>query len=83
MTAIPTLTDATLTLEQGVATLTLDRDDVRNALTGTALIDDIVTVAEWANRNDDVSALILTGAGAAFSAGGNIKEMAKRSGDFA
>ena len=68
---------------RGVATLTLNRDDVRNALTGTALIDDIVRTAEWANRTDAVSVLIITGAGSAFSAGGNIKEMETRSGDFA
>lgn len=71
--------DSVLSLDEGVATLTLNRDDVRNALTGTALIDDIVRTAEWANRTDAVSVLIITGAGSAFSAGGNIKEMETRS----
>lgn len=80
---LPQTTDARLSLDGRVATLTLDRDDVRNALTGTALIDDIVNVAEWINRCDDVSVLVVTGAGAAFSAGGNIKDMANRGGDFA
>lgn len=79
---LPTLTDAKLQLEQRVATLSLDRDDVRNALTGTALIDDIVSVAEWINRCDDVSVLIITAKGSAFSSGGNIKDMAERGGDF-
>jgi enoyl-CoA hydratase/carnithine racemase len=83
MTTLPTLTDAGLTLEGRIATLTLNRDDVRNALTGTALIDDIVTTAEWVNRCDEVSVLLITGAGSAFSAGGNIKDMANRGGDFA
>ncbi|MER2553518.1 MAG: enoyl-CoA hydratase-related protein [Thauera sp.] len=81
--SLPTVHDARLTLESRIATLTLARDDVRNALTGTALIDDIVAVAEWVNACDDVSVLVITGAGAAFSAGGNIKDMAARSGDFA
>lgn len=80
---LPTLTDALLRLEDRVATLTLNRDDVRNALTGTALINDLVTVAEWVNHGDEVSALIITGAGSAFCAGGNIKDMAERRGDFA
>ncbi len=80
---LPTLTDARLSLDARVATLTLDRHDVRNALTGTALIEDIIAVAEWANRCDEVSALVITGAGSAFSAGGNIKDMAARGGDFA
>ncbi|HRP97219.1 MAG TPA: enoyl-CoA hydratase-related protein [Rhodocyclaceae bacterium] len=79
----PELSDALLTVENRVATLTLNRHDVRNALTGTRLIDDIVAVAEWVNRCDDVSALVVTGAGSAFSSGGNIKDMADRGGDFA
>jgi len=80
---LPQLTDALLRCENRVATLTLNRDEVRNALTGTALIDDIVAVADWVNHCEEVSALIITGAGSAFSAGGNIKDMAERAGDFA
>src|SRR5690554_1439971 len=79
----PSLKDAILTIEDRVATLTLNRHDVRNALTGTALIDDIVTTCEWVNLADHISVLIITGAGSAFSAGGNVKDMAERAGDFA
>jgi enoyl-CoA hydratase/carnithine racemase len=79
----PPLADALLQLERGVATLTLNRHDVRNALTGTRLIDDLVAVADWVNREGAVSVLVITGAGSAFSAGGNIKDMAERGGDFA
>lgn len=82
MSKLPRLTDASLTLENRVATLTFQRDDVRNALTGTALIDDIVQTAAWVNLNRDVSALIITGAGKAFSSGGNVKEMRERQGLF-
>ncbi|MFP4263996.1 MAG: enoyl-CoA hydratase-related protein, partial [Halomonas sp.] len=80
---LPQLTDARLTLEGRVATLTLDRHDLRNALTGTALVDDIVSVAQWVNACEAVSVLVITGAGSAFSAGGNVKDMASRGGDFA
>ncbi|MED5253207.1 MAG: enoyl-CoA hydratase-related protein [Pseudomonadota bacterium] len=80
---LPELTDATLTLENRVATLTLNRHDVRNALTGTALVDDIIATAAWVNRCQEVSVLVITGAGSAFCAGGNVKDMAERSGDFA
>jgi len=83
MTNLPQLTDALLTLEDRVAVLTLNRHDLRNALTGSNLIDDIVTTAEWVNHCEDVSVLVITGAGSAFSAGGNIRDMANRSGDFA
>ena len=58
---VPKLTDALLTLDERVATLTFNRDDLRNALTGSALIDDICAVAEWVNRCDDVSVLVMTG----------------------
>lgn len=83
MTTTPTLTDALLKLDNRVATLTLNRHDLRNALTGSNLIDDIVTTAQWVNNCEDVSVLVITGAGSAFSAGGNIRDMANRSGDFA
>ncbi len=83
MTNLPKLTDALLTLDERVAVLTLNRNDLRNALTGSALIDDIVTTAEWVNQCDEVSVLVITGAGSAFSAGGNIRDMAERGGDFA
>lgn len=82
MPALPHLTDASLNLQERVAELTFQRDDVRNALTGTALVEDILTTLDWCNRTPEVSVLILTGAGKAFSAGGNIKQMRDREGLF-
>ena len=79
---LPALKDSTLTLSEGVALLTFCRDDVRNALTGTGLIDDILATLDWANRTPDASVLVMTGAGAAFSSGGNVKEMQERRGLF-
>ena len=78
MSAIPQLKESALTLEERVATLTFNRDDVRNALSGTELTSDILATFAWANSCPDVSVLILTGAGSAFSAGGNIKIMGER-----
>jgi enoyl-CoA hydratase/carnithine racemase len=82
MTSYPVLTDAQLALDGRIATLTLNRHDVRNELTGTRLADDIVATVDWINREEAVSALILTGAGTAFSAGGNVKHMLHREGSF-
>ena len=79
---LPHLSDSALHIEKGVATLTFQRDDVRNALTGTTLAEDIVRTVEWVNSNVDISVLVLTGAGSAFSAGGNVKEMEERRGIF-
>ena len=76
---LPSLKDATLEREGRVAVLTFQRDDVRNTLTGTGLVDDICATLEWADTNEDLSVLILTAAGSAFSAGGNLKVMRERS----
>ncbi len=80
---IPQLTDCLLTLENSIATLTFNRHDVRNALTSTAIADDIVNTIDWINKNKEIAVLVITGAGSAFSSGGNIKDMADRGGDFA
>lgn len=80
---LPSLKDSLISFENGVATLTFNRHDVRNALTGTAIADDIVDTCHWCNQTPEVSVLIITGNGSAFSSGGNIKDMAERTGDFA
>ncbi|MGI9415167.1 MAG: enoyl-CoA hydratase-related protein, partial [Hyphomicrobiales bacterium] len=82
MTDLPRTIDATLEVEGGVATLTFQRDDIRNALTGSHLIEDITGTAEWINHTPDISVLVITGAGKAFSSGGNVKEMRDRSASF-
>lgn len=82
MTTRPTLHDSDLSVSDGVALLLFDRDDVRNALTGTALIDDINRVCDWINTNPDIAALIISGKGKAFSAGGNVKDMQAKQGMF-
>ena len=82
MVTLPKLTDSRLTLDGRVALMTLDRDDLRNALTGTDLIADLLAVARWLNEEPAVSVLVLTGAGRAFSSGGNVKEMQERRGMF-
>lgn len=79
MPALPQLKDAALSLEERVGILTFKRDDVRNALTSTELATDIVKTIAWANTTPDISVLIITGEGSAFSAGGNIKTMGERS----
>jgi enoyl-CoA hydratase/carnithine racemase len=75
----PDLIDSRLTVDGRVATLALHRDDVRNELTGTMLAGEIVAIVEWINREETISALIVTGTGVAFCAGGNVKHMHERS----
>lgn len=82
MSAAPAITDALLEVSGRVATLTFNRHDIRNALTGSALVDDICNTVDWINSGADVNCLIITGNGSAFSAGGNIKEMQNKTGTF-
>jgi enoyl-CoA hydratase/carnithine racemase len=78
----PKFQDSSLTVDGRVATLTFTRHDVRNALTGTTLVEDILDTVDWINLNKDISALIITGEGSTFCSGGNVKDMAERKGDF-
>jgi enoyl-CoA hydratase/carnithine racemase len=78
----PTMSDSLLHVDNRIATLTLNRDDVRNELTGTQLVNDICDTVAWVNTTIDVSALIITGAGKAFCAGGNIKDIRDKKGMF-
>ncbi len=80
---VPTLRDASLRVEDGYAVLTFERDELRNALTGTALIDDICNTLDWANANSQMRCLVLTGAGKGFSSGGNINDMLDKKDMFA
>ncbi|MEJ8854954.1 enoyl-CoA hydratase-related protein [Variovorax robiniae] len=59
------------TLEDGVATLTLDRPQALNALS-PALIIDLASALQASAEDEATRAIVLTGAGRAFSAGGDI-----------
>ena len=62
-------------LEAGVLTLTLNRPEARNAMSGnmTAALASQLASAEL---NSEVKAIVLTGAGKGFCAGGDVKGMA-------
>jgi 2-(1,2-epoxy-1,2-dihydrophenyl)acetyl-CoA isomerase len=66
--------------EGRIVTLTLDRPDSRNAIGTHQDCNDLAAAFERANDDPSVSCIILTGAGASFSAGGNIKAMKERNG---
>ncbi|MCS6766528.1 MAG: enoyl-CoA hydratase/isomerase family protein [Candidatus Protistobacter heckmanni] len=64
-------------VEDGVALLTLNRPDVRNAINDDARAE-LVDALDRANRDNAVRALVLTSAGKAFCAGGDIRAMQQR-----
>jgi enoyl-CoA hydratase/carnithine racemase len=65
-----------------VVTLTINRPENRNPLGEEGDGDLFAEAAERINRDRDVRCVILTGAGKAFSAGGNVKAMRERSASF-
>jgi len=70
--------------QQGrIAILTLNRPEVRNVITEQTMIDEIVDACQRVQDDTSISVMILTGAGSAFSAGGNVKEMYEKKGIFA
>jgi enoyl-CoA hydratase/carnithine racemase len=73
-----------LTLEKRghVAILTLNRPESMNALGAPGDGDAVAAVCEQVNADADVRCAVLTGAGRAFSAGGDIKAMKAREGSF-
>jgi len=66
-----------------LVTLTINRPDTRNPLGEEGDGELFAEAAARVNADRDVRCVILTGAGKAFSAGGNLKSMRERSGTFA
>ena len=77
-TGVHTIFDVT----DGIATLTLNRPEAKNALSNEMRVELDAAMAECTARaGDDIKALIITGAGGAFCAGGDVKGMGERSKD--
>ncbi|MBI4619035.1 MAG: enoyl-CoA hydratase [Desulfobacterales bacterium] len=64
--------------ENRVATIVLNRPDSLNAL-GGSMREDIIDAIQDVKGDKNIGVLVITGAGRAFCAGGNIKEMEKMS----
>jgi enoyl-CoA hydratase/carnithine racemase len=61
--------------DQGVATLTIDRPDKKNAITG-AMYETLAANLRQAADDKTVRAVLITGAGTAFTAGNDLKDFA-------
>lgn len=73
----------TLDIDGPIAVLTINRPDAMNALGEPGDGDAFVAACAAINANRMIRCTILTGAGRAFSAGGNVKAMQAREGAFA
>ena len=63
-----------------ILTITLNLPDKRNPISDVAMVDALSDAFEEADRDISVRCVILTGAGSAFSAGGDLKQMRPDSG---
>lgn len=71
-----------LDIKDRIATVTLNDPDRRNPITGNNMIEAMLDVFDQVQRNPDVSVMVLTGAGSAFCAGGDIKAMHNKTDQF-
>jgi enoyl-CoA hydratase/carnithine racemase len=69
--------------EDDVVTVRMNRPETRNALTDPGQMQEFGNLCSDLRADLSVKAVILTGAGNAFCAGGNIKDMKDRAGMFA
>ena len=75
------MSDPILTERDGaILTVTLNLPDKRNPISDLALIDALIDAMHQADRDIGIRCVILTGAGSAFSAGGDLKAMKAGSG---
>lgn len=69
-------------IEGGVARVTLSDPDTRNAITGEDMLDDLLDRLDEVEADPGVTVTIIDAEGPAFSSGGNVKDMAARTGLF-
>jgi enoyl-CoA hydratase/carnithine racemase len=69
--------------DETVVTVRMNRPETRNALTDPEQMREFADLCAQLRQDPSVKAIVLTGEGSAFCAGGNIKDMQERSGMFA
>lgn len=79
------MTQPFLIIERDGAVLTvrLNSPETRNALTQPSQMEEFVSLCQQVRRDRSIKAMVLTGEGSAFCAGGNVKDMRERGGIFA
>ena len=66
--------------EQGIVTLTLNRPELRNPISDEDMVSALLAAVDRLQTDRTVRVAILTGAGSAFSSGGNLKTMGSAGG---
>lgn len=74
------MTDFLSYAQQGhIVTLTMNDPERRNPLTGNTAVPEFLAAIDRIHADHSVRAVILTGAGSAFSSGGNVRDMGRYS----
>lgn len=68
--------------EGGVAVVTLAEPEIRNAITGEDMLEDLLDAIHDTESAPEIGVLIIDAEGPAFSAGGNVKDMIEKVGLF-
>ncbi len=76
MSSVKTRTDG------GVFVTTLAEPEIRNAITGEDMLEELLDAIHDAETDPDVGVLIIDAEGPAFSSGGNVKDMVEKVGLF-
>ncbi len=71
-----------LNKHQHIATLTLNQPEQRNSISEIEMVEEFIEGLKQVNEDPQLRCLIITGAGSAFSSGGNIKHMLNKEGMF-
>lgn len=79
---IPTFETLGYTVDEGIATVTLNRPDKLNAFT-TRMRDELIAAFDACDADDAVRAVIVTGAGRAFCAGADLSQAGGNTFDYA
>jgi isohexenylglutaconyl-CoA hydratase len=74
MSYIPDLQTVAVSIKGFTATVTLNRPEVKNAMS-FQMVRDLQTAFDTLRENDAVRAIVLTGAGGTFCAGGDVNEL--------
>ena len=74
MSSIPPLSTVAVSIEGFAATVTLNRPEVKNAMS-FQMVRDLQTAFDALRENDTVRAIVLTGASGTFCAGGDVNEL--------
>lgn len=64
----------------GVALVAIDRPDLRNVVSDEPVLSSLTVASAFLSADPAVRAVVFTGTGSVFSAGGNVRQMSERSG---